>query len=486
MTEIRPSICRFCLAHCPILVTLEDGRPTKVVGDPEAPLYYGYTCPKGRALPEQHNHPDRLIHSMKRGANGEHHRVAPETAMDEIAAKVSALVDQYGPRSVALYVGTNSLPYPASPGMANAWLRGIGSPMFFTSNTIDQPGKQIASALHGGWQAGEHSFESSDSWMLLGLNPLISKSAGVPSQNPGRKLKEAVDGGMQLVVIDPRRTETARRAKLHLQPRPGEDPTILAGLIRIVLSEALYDEEFVAANAIGLKDLETAVAPFTPNYVAERAGIDADDLVKAARIFGGGRRGIAVSGTGPNFATHGNLSEYLTLCLNTLCGRWNRAGEPMIRPNVMMPAYTAKAQPYKPYRAWGYGEQMRVRGLGNTTSGMPTAALADEILLEGEGQVKALFCLGGNPMMAWPNQEKTFRAMQELELLVTLDVEMSATSQMADYAIATKLTIETPGMSQPGEMLKFFGPTLGFNRPYAQYAERLVVPRVGGEGIEAW
>ncbi len=149
MTETRPSICRFCLAHCPILVTLEDGRPTKVVGDPQAPLYHGYTCPKGRALPEQHNHPERLIHSVRRSANGERVRIEPEIAMDEIAAKVRALVNEYGPRSVALYVGTNSLPYPASPGLANAWLRGIGSPMFFTSNTIDQPGKQIASALHG-------------------------------------------------------------------------------------------------------------------------------------------------------------------------------------------------------------------------------------------------------------------------------------------------------------------------------------------------
>jgi anaerobic selenocysteine-containing dehydrogenase len=486
MTEIHPSICRFCLAHCPILVTVEDGRPTKVVGDPQAPLYFGYTCPKGRALPEQHDHPDRLIHSVKRSANGDRVRIDPETAIEEVAAKVSALVDEYGPRSVALYVGTNSLPYPASPGMANAWLRGIGSPMFFTSNTIDQPGKQIASALHGGWQAGEHSFESSDTWMLFGLNPLISKSAGIPSQNPGRNLKEAVDAGLRLVVVDPRRTETARRAKLHLQPRPGEDPTILAGLIRVVLHESLYDEQFVDANAIGLAELEAAVSPFDPRYVAERAGIDADDLVEAARIFAGGQRGCAISGTGPNFATHGSLSEYLTLCLNTLCGRWNRAGESMIRPNVMMPAYTAKAQPYKPYRAWGYGEQMRIRGLGNTTSGMPTAALADEILLEGEGQVKALICLGGNPMMAWPNQEKTHRAMQKLELLVTLDIELSATSQMADYVIATRLTLETPGMTQPAEMLKFFGPTLGFIRPYAQYAKRLLEPPEGADLIEEW
>ena len=103
----------------------------------------------------------------------------------------------------------------------------------------------------------------------------------------------------------------------------------------------------------------------------------------------------ALSAPGPNFATRGNLSEYLALALNSVCGRWARAGEPLIRPNVLLPAFDARAQPYAPYRAWGYGEKLRVRGLTNAACGMPTAALADEILLDGERQVKALICLGG-------------------------------------------------------------------------------------------
>lgn len=485
-SETVPSICRFCLAHCPVLVDVEDGRVVGVRGDPEAPLFHGYTCPKGRALPEQHNHPERLLTSLVRRDDGTHAPIASERAMDEIAAKVQGLLERHGPRSVALYVGTNSLPYAASPGLANAWLRALGSPMFFTSNTIDQPGKQIAAALHGGWQAGEHAFDTADTWMLIGLNPLISKSAGVPSQNPGRKLTEALERGLTLIAIDPRRSETARRAALHLQPRPGEDPTLVAGLLRVVIREELYDRAFVEENARGLEALAAAVEPFTPEYVAERAGIDAEALVRAARTFARGPRGCVVAGTGPSFSTHGNLTEYLCLCLNTVCGRWNRAGERAIRPNVLMPAYTPKAQPFPPYRAWGYGEKLRVRGLTNCASGMPTAALADEILMEGEGQVKALFCLGGNPMMAWPNQRKTLEAMRKLELLVTLDPELSATARLAHYVIASPLTLETPGMTQPAEMLKFFGPTLGFNRAYAQYAPRVVSPPQGSDLVEEW
>jgi len=484
--EILPSLCRLCVAHCPILATVEGGRVTKVVGDPENPLYGGYTCPKGRALPELHAHPGRLLHSLKRGADGAHAPIDSRRVVAEVADAVQRLLDRHGPRSVAMYVGTNTLPYPATPGLAHAWLRAIGSPMFFTSNTIDQPGKQIAAALHGGWRGGEQSFETADTWLLVGLNPLISKSSGIPSQNPGRQLESALSRGLALIVIDPRRSETARRARIHLQPHPGEDPALLAGLLHVILAERLTDERFVAENVTGVEALTRAVRPFTPDAVARRAGVPRELLVEAARTFGRARRGCSTCGTGPSFATRGNLSEYLSLALNSLCGRFARAGEPTVKPNVLLPAFTPKAQPYPPYRASGYGEKLRVRGLGQTTSGMPTAALADEILLDGDGQVRALFCVGGNPMMAWPDQRKTREALAKLELLVCLDVELSATARLAHYVVAPRATLETPGMTQPVEMLKYFGLGIGYPKPYAQYAPALVDPPRGSDVLEEW
>ena len=486
MSETHPSICRLCPAHCPILVEVEDGRAVRVTGDPGNDLFQGYTCPKGRALPEQHAAPGRLLHSMKRGADGVRRPIASERAMDEIAEKVAAIAAEHGPRAVALYTGTNSLPYPAAAATAIAWLRGLGSPMFFNPNTIDQPGKQLATALHGGWQADEQDFEASDTWLLVGVNPVISKSSGIPAQNPGRKLKDAVARGMQLIVIDPRVSETARRAAVHLQARPGEDPTLLAGLIHVILREQLHDADFVGENAVGLEQLEEAVRPFTPAYVSRRAGVPAEEVERAARVFAGARRGCAVAGTGPSFATRGTLTEYLCLCLNTLCGRWSRAGEKVLRPNVMLPAFTARAQPFPPYRAWGYGTKLRVRGFTDAACGLPTAALADEILLEGEGQVKALFCLGGNPMMAWPDQRRTRAALDELELLVTLDPELSATAELADYVIAPRLTLETPGMTQRAEALKYYTHGIGFGRPWGQYSPRIVEPPDGSDVIEEW
>jgi anaerobic selenocysteine-containing dehydrogenase len=487
-TTTRPGICRICSAHCGVLATVTDGRLTKVTGDPDNPMFKGYTCAKGRALPEIHNNPSRLLHSQKRQPDGSHRPIEAELAMDEIAARLQQLIDAHGPRSVAIYLGTNGLPYPASALMANAFIRGIESPMFFTANTIDQPGKQIALAAHGHWLGGDVDFHEADSWMLIGTNPLVSKAIGIPGQNPGQGLRSALARGMKLIVIDPRRSQTAARAAIHLQPRPGEDVTIVAGIINFVIAEGLCDTAFLADNVTGFGELAAAVSGFTPEYVAERADVPIEQFIAAATTFAthGTRRGMVNAGTGANFAAHGSLLEYLCLCLTTICGRWQRAGQPVVRPNTLMPAFTAKAQPHPPYEGWGYGERLRVRGLTDTVAGMPTAALADEILLEGEGQVKALICIGGNPMAAWPDQRKTLRALEELDLLVTLDTEMSLTSRLADYVIAPMMQMETPAMTMGSELIKYYTSGTGIPAAYGQYVPRLVGPPAGSDLTEEW
>lgn len=487
-TTTRPGICRICSAHCGVLATVVDGRLTKVTGDPDNPMFKGYTCSKGRALPEIHNNPSRLLHSQKRQPDGTYAPIDAEQATDEIADRLKHLIETYGPRSVALYLGTNGLPYPPSPLTANAFMRAIESPMFFTANTIDQPGKQIALALHGHWLGGDVPFNEADTWMLVGTNPLVSKSIGIPGQNPGQSLRAAIARGMNLIVIDPRRSQTAARAAIHIQPRPGEDVAIVAGIINFIIRENLCDTEFLTENVVGFEELAAAVSPFSPEYVSERADIPVQQLIDAAHLFAthGSRGGMVNAGTGANFSAHGTLLEYLCLCLTTICGRWQRAGERVLRPNTLMPAYTAKAQAHPPYEGWGYGEQLRVRGLTDTVAGLPTAALADEILLEGEGQVRALICVGGNPMAAWPDQRKTYRAMESLDLLVTLDTEMSLTSRLADYVIAPMMQMETPAMTQGSELIKYYAGGTGIPAVYAQYAPRLIDPPEGADLVEEW
>lgn len=487
-TTTHPAICRICSAHCGVIATVTDGRLTKVAGDPDNPMFKGYTCAKGRALPAIHNNPERLLSSQKRGSDGVFAPIEAQQAMDEIATKLTSLIDEHGPRSVALYLGTNGLPYPASALMANAFIRGIGSPMFFTANTIDQPGKQIALAAHGHWLGGDVSFDDADSWLLVGTNPVVSKAIGIPGQNPAQHLKAAAARGMKLIVVDPRRSQTAARAAIHIQPRPGEDVSILAAFINLIITEGLCDTEFLTENVDGFDTLAAAVSSFTPEYAAERADVPVQQIIDAARLFAthGSRGGMVNAGTGPNMGRDGSLLEYLCICLTTVCGRWARAGDKVLRPNTLLPAFTAKAQAHAPYEGWGYGEQLRVRGLTDTVAGMPTAALADEILLDGDGQVRALVCIGGNPMAAWPDQRKTEQALASLKLLVTLDTEMSGTSRMADYVIAPRMQMETPAMTAGSELIKYYTSGTGIPAPYAQYAPRLIDPPEGSDLTEEW
>jgi anaerobic selenocysteine-containing dehydrogenase len=483
---VVPSICRFCHANCGILVELEDGRPVRVTGDRANPAYHGYTCAKGRQLHAVHSHADRLLYSQKRVLPGRFEPIASERAMDEIAAKLSALIAEHGPRSVAIYAGTYSGPHPATIPFAIGWLLATGSRMVFTAATIDQPGKSIANALHGRWLAGSHVFDESDAWLLLGNNPLISLSGGIPPANPGRRLRLGKERGLKLVVIDPRQTEVARFADVYLQPKPGEDPTLLAALLHVVIRDGLADREFVRDHVMGFEALEAAVAPFTPRFAAERAGVAPEEIERAAHVFGSARKGCGVAGTGPNMAPRGNLTEYLLLCLNTLCGRWRRAGEPVANPGALLPKAIPRAQAQGPRRAHGFGEKLRVRGLASSAAGLPTAALAEEILEPGDGQIRALICVGSNPIAAWPDQQKTRRAMEALDLLVTLDMKLSATSRLAHYVVAPTLALEVPGLSLSMEALEQTYVAMGYSEPYAQYTPALVEPPPGSDVIEEW
>jgi anaerobic selenocysteine-containing dehydrogenase len=482
------SICRVCHNACPILVDLDaNGRPTRVTGDPDSESHHGFTCVKGRSIPEIENSPTRLLHSVKRTDDGARVPIDAERAMDEVADRLRSIIAEHGPRSVAVYAGTKLTQSPPAYPLSEAFMDAIGSRMRFTANTIDQPGKAIAKGMHGTWMAPAQAHDEPECVLFVGVNGLISFS-GMPTGDPGRFVKSVHDRGGSIIVIDPRQTQLARRAQIHLQIRAGEDAAVLAGMLRVVLTENLHDAAFVADNVSGLDHLRAAVEPFTPDVVAARADIEADQLVAAARLFASARRGYALAGTGPNMGTaHGTLCEYLILALDTVCGHYLRAGERVRNPGTLIAPMQAKAQASPPTKAYGFGKPLRVRGLQNTLAGLQTAALPEEILLPGEGQVRALIVLGGNPVAAWPDQTMTIEAMQALDLLVTLDVELSQTSQLAHYVIAPTMSLEVPGFTQLAEMLPYSANGAGgFADAAGQYTPIVAAKPDGSDLIEEW
>jgi anaerobic selenocysteine-containing dehydrogenase len=370
--------------------------------------------------------------------------------------------------------------------LRESFMDAIGSPMRFSNATIDQPGKPISMALHGKWGAGPQDFADADVCMLVGANPLVSMWGGIPSFNPAKRLHEARQRGLKLIVIDPRRTESARKADLHLQCLPGQDVPLLAAMLNVIITEGLCDRAFIEAETEGFGALAAAVAPFTAQGVAAGAGVEAATIIEAARMFARAQRGNVTSGTGPSMAPHGVLMDYLVLALNTVCGRWIKAGERMPNRGVLFRQFSGVARAEKPRVATGFGEALRVRGLTDTAAGLPTAALADEILTPGEGQVRALFVIGGNPLLSWPNQAKTRRALESLELLVVVDPVLSETARYAHYVIGPRFGFESPAITFGNEGITVYGLSLGYPEPYAQYQPQLVEPPAGSDVLEDW
>lgn len=468
--ESKRTFCRFCHASCAMIVEVENDKILSVKGDKEDHLFHGYTCIKGRQMTDMHNLPERMITSKIRQPDGSLKDIATADALKLIGEKMKIMVAEHGPHSVAVYCGTNAFQNSAMLGTAYAFTQGIGSRNFYTSVTVDQPAKVFTTARYGTWMGGGNAFTESDVAMFVGNNPIVSHySSGMPTSSPSRGLRDALERGLKLIVADPRVNEMGKLAHIHLPVKPGEDPALLAGMLNVIFAEKLYDQNFVAAHVDGVEELEAAVKPITPDIAAKRAGVDKDQLIAAARMFAGANKGRVVTGTGPEMAGNGTLTEYLVASLNILCARFNQEGEKVSAPMVFNPLMGGpkKAQVAPKMATFGEGfAKSRIRGLGLLGKEMPCNVMADEILTPGEGQIKALISIGGNPEIAFPDQQKVRRALDECELFIQVDPWMSASAKRADIILAPSMCLEREDINNVSDAFT--------EEAYAHYTEAMV------------
>lgn len=477
------SFCRICPVNCATIVTIENGRVVEIRGDKRSPVSNGYACSKGLQAPALHHGPDRLLHSLKRQADGSFARIPSEQAMDEIAEQLKVIRDRDGPDAIALYLGGGGMFATAALPIYRAFLQALGSPHFYSPATLDQPAKGIAIGRLGKWIPGPQDLTQADVVLLIGANPVVSQQAlNLLINDPVRKLKAARASGLKLICIDPRRTETVGFADLHLQPYPGEDAAILGGLIRIILTEGWYDAEFCEryVGADRIADLRRAVEPFMPDMVERRAGLKLGQLMECAILFArDNRRGPAVMVTGGSFSPHANLAQHFVDTINILCGRLRRPGD-RVWLDMYSPPGKIHAEVLPPMRLWEQAPKSRIRGIGSFYGEKLSPTLAEEILTPGKGQVKALITAGGNSVAVVPDQRKMVQAMEALELSVTLDLRMSATARLSDYVLAVRATYERPDFvfSYPGVLFQ--------DSSYARYTPAVIDPPPGSDVIDDW
>lgn len=483
MVASKKTFCSICTAFCGFDAKVDGNRVVDMVPDHAHPMSQGFSCSKGRQFHHLLTAPNRLAYCMKR-VDGKLQQSDRDGVLDEIAAKLDAIRRQHGPEAIAIYCG-NGATFKTTPMPAvHAWMKSLGSHHVYTSLTIDQPAKIVSAGRVGLWAGGVHDFESSDVAMLIGNNVAISGlhvPGGAPGWRPGA-IKEAKKRGLKLIVVDPRRTETAQLADLYLPIRPGEDATLLAGMINLVFARNRVDTVFCDEFVAGIDELKAALQPFTLDYVAQRTGLAGADIERAVDIFTSAKRGTASSATGPDMAPHGNLTEHLITSLNTLCGRYNRAGEFNEFPSLLIPnlppvaAVVPRAFMPEKINPDANTKRSRLKGAHQVFGEMPTATLADEILTPGNGQIRALLVVGGNPVMSWPDQHKTLRALQQLDLLVCIDVRHSDTVNLADYFLPASYGLERAEMTAYNDFM--------YNKPFQQYADAVVPPP--GEACEEW
>lgn len=475
------SFCRQCMGMCGTVVRLDErSRVVGVRGDREDPSTLGYACFKGLNAPEAHNSPERFLRPMKRMPDGELAPIGLDQALDEIAGRIGELLASDGPDSIAGYRGGGAFFTSSSVMMLPAFLSALGSPKSYSSVTIDQSAKMVALGRLGLWPPGRVPMSRADVYLLVGANPLVSVSAnGFDTRNPTKRLREARTRGMKLIVIDPRESETARFADIHLQILPGEDCVVLSGLLHLILEADWQDRDFCDRFADDVEALRRAVAPFTPEAVARRAGVSEAKLREAARLFAHDcHTGPAAGSTGPDMAPGGNLAEHLIECLNIVCGRYVREGEPVEHPGVIHPRQPVRAEVIPAPRWWEEGAKSRVGGFGQLDGELPTGTLPDEILAPGKGRVRCLISHGGNPVSAIPGIEKVERAFAALDLLVAIEPFPTMTTALADYVLPPTLQYER------ADLPIWLYESLVSPEPYTRFTSAIAQPPEGAEVVD--
>ena len=247
--EERKTFCRICTTHCGMIVAID--KDEQIVGirpDKDDIHTKGFACFKGLIAPEAHAAEHRILHPLKRQPDGSFKRISLGQALDEIAAKLNDIIDTHGSTSVGGFRGTGAGYNSGACVLMDGFLAAIGSPKIFTANTIDQSAKMVTMMRMGFWPPGAQPFRGSDVCLMFGANPPVSLVV-TEVHNPIKKMQEEIDKGMKILLVDPKVTETARMAHTHLQSLPGEDPTIISGMIRLILKEGWEDKDFVVRFA---------------------------------------------------------------------------------------------------------------------------------------------------------------------------------------------------------------------------------------------
>ncbi|MFC4054391.1 molybdopterin dinucleotide binding domain-containing protein [Actinomadura syzygii] len=435
--------CPLCEAMCGLELTLDDADAvTRVRGDRDDPFSRGFICPKGATLGTLDGDPDRLTEPLVRAPGADDRTAAGwDAAFETVRDALSGIVARHGADAVAVYIGNPAAHSIAGPLYAGAIVKALGTRNLFTASTADQMPKHVAC----GHMFGDPlaipvpDLDRTGHLLMLGANPLESNGSLASAPDfPGR-LKAIQARGGKVVVVDPRRTRTAALADEHLFIRPGTDAFFLMALVRTLFAEDLVvSAEHLDGRVNGLDDLRALTVDFAPERVTSMTGVPAETIRRTARELAAAPRAAVYGRVGTCTQPYGTLNSWLVDVLNVLTGNLDRPGGAMFPRPAHAPVYRRK-RPFTTGR-W----RSRVRGLPEVNGELPVATLADELDTPGEGQVRALITIGGNPALSAPNSVRLDRALGGLEFMVSVDPYLNETTRHAHVILPPPRPAQTP------------------------------------------
>ncbi|MGU3502572.1 molybdopterin-dependent oxidoreductase [Mycobacterium sp. C31M] len=431
-TEQKVTYCRICEPLCGLIATVEDGRLLSLRPDKDHPLSQGRACPKGIAFSDVQNDPDRVLHPLRRRADGSFEQVGWDTALDDIAARLQRVLDEHGGASVGEYLGNPSAFGYAASLWSGLFMKRVDAGHLYSAGSQDINSRYVASKLLFGaaTQIPFPDLPRTDFLFMLGANPLVSHGSALRVPRVKDDLAGIVKRGGRVIVVDPRRTETAA-AYEHIAVRPDSDAWLMLSILHVVFAYGLTDRAAIAAHSIGAERLQTLCADFPPEETAIRTGVPAATVRALAHDFAGARTAVAYGRTGACLGHHGTLVSFLIDALNVVTGNMDRPGGALMSHQVIpVEEFGEKSG------AFSYNtKRSRIGDFPDVFGSFPAALIAEEITTPGTGQLRALFVFAGNPVLSVPNSAALESALTQLDLMVSLDLYVNETNRHADYIL---------------------------------------------------
>lgn len=434
--------CNICEALCGLEIKYEGDQVISIKGDKNDPFSRGHICPKAVALQDFYQDIDRLRHPVKKTKNG-FEKISWEEAFDLIENKIKNIQDKYGHDAIATYLGNPNAHNFGNQLFLPTFLRSLKTKNKYSASSVDQLPHHVASHYMFGHNLllPVPDIDRTDFLLIIGGNPLVSNGSMMTAPDVTKRLKLIQEKGGKIVVVDPRKTETAKKADEHLFIKPETDAHLLLAMINVLFSENKVCLRHLENKINGIELLQNIIQKYTLEKAAAITGIPAEKIRSLALEMAAADKAVIYSRMGASTQTFGGLCLWLTNVFNILNGNFDREGGAMFP----LPAFDpVLINPKKGKPEQADIQRSRVRQLPRYYGEFPAATLADEIETEGEGQIKALINIAGNPVLSTPNGKRLEKALEKLDFMVSIDIYISETSRHADVILPAASGLEIP------------------------------------------